>query len=67
MKSQASYWGCIDHTERLGFAKMPTGYEIWQCDSGHFFWHKESTDEDSAIHWNKWQIYHWAIEHSKEE
>ena len=23
MKSQASYWGCIDHTESLGFAKMP--------------------------------------------
>ncbi len=61
------YDDLIDHTNRLGFTKMPTGYKLYQLvDSGHFFWHNESTDEESCISWNKWQVYKWAKFESEE-
>ena len=53
---------CIDHTNRLGFAKMPPHYKLLQLDSGHFIWERQSDYEESAIHWNKWAIWRdaWA-------
>lgn len=57
----------IDYTDRLGFAKMPEGYKLYFIsESGHFFWYKESTQEESCLHWNKWVVYKWAKFHSKE-
>lgn len=52
----------IDHTNRLGFAKMPEGYYLLQLDSGHFMWRHDSTDLESCIHWNKWAIHKGAWE-----
>lgn len=51
----------IDHTHRLGIAKMPPGYRLLQLDTGHFIWHRESDEAESAIHWNKWVIRRWAF------
>ena len=56
----------IDHTNRLGFAKMPEGYALIQLDSGHFMWHHDASDDESCIHWDKWAIYRGAVENSKE-
>lgn len=51
-----------DYTNRLGFVKMPEGYKLIGLDSGHFLWWHEESDNESAIHWNKWAVYKWAWE-----
>lgn len=51
---------CIDHTSRLGIAKMPPGYRLLQLDSGHFIWEREADDAESEIHSNKWAVYRGA-------
>lgn len=56
----------IDHTNRLGFHKMPEGYALLQLDSGHFMWFHPESDEESAIHWDKWSILDWAKQDSRE-
>lgn len=50
----------IDHTSRLGFHKMPDGYHLLQLDSGHFMYFHPESDEESAIHWDKWAVLAWA-------
>lgn len=50
----------VDHTNRLGFVKMPAGYHLLQLDSGHFMWFHEESDEESCISWDKWWIYQGA-------
>jgi hypothetical protein len=55
----------IDHTNRLGFAKMPAGYKLLQLDSGHFIYEREHDEAESSIHWNKWAVYRWAVADSK--
>ncbi|MDT4832894.1 hypothetical protein FQZ97_664670 [compost metagenome] len=56
----------IDHTNRLGFAQMPPGYKLFQLDSGHFLFERQVDEADSAIHWDKWQVYRWAWADFKE-
>lgn len=51
----------VDHTNRLGFAKMPSGYHLLQLDSGHFMWFHPDRDTDSCIHWDKWAVYRGAF------
>lgn len=55
----------VDHTNRLGFAKMPAGYVLLQLDSGHFMWHHPESDDDSCIHWDKWASYRGAVADAK--
>lgn len=58
----------IDHTDRLGFVKMPNGYKLYQLmDSGHFFWYREEDEQESSIHWDKWSIYKSAKLYSEAE
>ena len=54
-----------DYTDRLGFAKMPPGYQLLGLDSGHFIWFHEQSDLESCIHWNRWATYKGAWEHHK--
>lgn len=49
----------------LGFVRMPLGYDLVQLDSGHWMWVEQRTERESCIHWNKWWIYHSAIEDSQ--
>ncbi|WP_061238226.1 hypothetical protein [Ectopseudomonas composti] len=50
----------FDYTDRLGIQKMPAGYLLIGLDSGHFMWERVSDEEESAIHWNKWEVRRWA-------
>ncbi|PTU76867.1 hypothetical protein DBO86_23000 [Pseudomonas indoloxydans] len=50
----------FDYTDRLGIQKMPPGYLLIGLDSGHFMWERTSDEEESAIHWNKWEVWRWA-------
>ena len=50
----------FDYTNRLGFKKMPPGYLLIGLDSGHFLFERESDEEESAIHWNRWAVWRWA-------
>ena len=58
----------FDHTNRLGFARMPPGYLLIQLDSGHFIWEIESDpDLEPPIHWDKWTMRRWAWAHYNEK
>ena len=46
----------FDYTNRLGIKKMPPGYLLIGLDSGHFLFERESDEEESAIHWNRWTV-----------
>ena len=50
----------IDRTHSLGIKTMPPGYNLLQLDSGHYIWERQSDHEESAIHWNKWEVWRWA-------
>lgn len=50
----------FDHTDRLGFLKMPPGYRLLQLDSGHFIYERIIDERESPIHWNKWVVRQWA-------
>lgn len=50
----------FDYTNRLGFKNMPPGYLLIGLDSGHFLFERESDEEESAIHWNRWAVWRWA-------
>ena len=52
-------------TKQVGNKKqlMPKGYTLFYTGS-HFMWTKDGTDLESPIHWDKWVIRRWAIEHS---
>ena len=50
----------FDYTNRLGIKKMPPGYLLIGLDSGHFLFERESDEEESAIHWNRWAVWRWA-------
>lgn len=58
--------GCIDYTDRLGFAKMPDGYRLLlNPDETHFFWLCESDGRESSIDWNRWRVRRKAIADAK--
>lgn len=50
----------FDYTNRLGIKKMPPGYLLIGLDSVHFLFERESDEEESAIHWNRWAVWRWA-------
>ena len=56
----------FDYTDRLGIQKMPPGYLLIGLDSGHFMWERTSDEEESAIHWNKWEVRRWAWQYHNE-
>lgn len=60
MAGNSDEYGCIDHTDRLGNAKMPPGYRLLQLDSGHFIYERQEDQVESDIHWNKWAVRKWA-------
>jgi len=57
--------GCDDVSHSLGIQKMPDGYALMlDADGMYFFWMEKSTGRESAIHWNKWDIYQ-SAKHDK--
>ena len=53
--------GCEIMDSTLGFQRMPDGYHLMlNADRSHFFWFEKATGRESAIHWNKWAVFHWA-------
>jgi hypothetical protein len=53
--------GAIDMSRSLGIVTMPDGYALMLTEEcGHFYWLRADSAE-SAIHWNKWAVYHWAV------
>lgn len=54
--------GCVDYSNRLGFATVPQNYRLLlNADLSHFFYIKTG-DFESIEHWNKWVVYRWIID-----
>ena len=55
--------GCTNVSKTLGFRKMPPGYHLMlDSDQVYYYWLNDQ-GEHSAIHWDKWAIYRWAVCH----
>lgn len=63
--AEAEALGCLRCDRSLGIRKMPDGYALMlNPDYSHFFLLR-SDGAESAIHWNKWAIYRWAVQDAK--
>ncbi|MCP4101997.1 MAG: hypothetical protein GY750_11290 [Lentisphaerae bacterium] len=56
---------CGSQERLLGIQEMPKGYALMiNPDRTHFYWLRHDGVE-SAIHWDKWAVYRWAISDSR--